>query len=526
MLKYLYKNNKKFFSLSLITIFLQSLVLIYIPLQLGVIVDTLVGGNDVDIFALVFQFAVIILLATACGMLKEYFKCKHYVQVMKVLEIDLAKSFLSKRLDISKVTNVFNQEIKSIVNNYLAQYMGIYQTLLWFFIAVAVGAVVSWEIVAYVIIATIITTAVNQLFSKKLSAYFKDFQNKNTTMNKVVQGMFSAVLTLNIFSAQKLAMEKMDNAFEEKKKSSFRYFNLCDTVISQTNNLLGYVAQYGLIIGAYILVFMGRLSIGEAVVLQYLMSYMVSPLKSIMGMKNLIDSSKDLRKDFVDFLAEPSQSNITIEKGGDISFENIDFSYDGNAFINNANLKFKQGERYLILGGSGSGKSTILKLILREISPTSGKITFAGEDISEINTASLYGNIAYCGQNIEIVPGTLQENIVLGYAFDQSKFDAVVEASNIKHLIPKTNTQFSEGLDNFSGGELQRIAIARMLYKDCDIFIFDEFSSALDNENAYTIEKMLLEIKGKMIINVTHRIHEDLTDRYDAVIRIDNGRLV
>jgi len=451
----------------------------------------------------------------------------YFTRLKKNIEMDVAKKLLHNNHAVSEITNIFNSEINTISANYFNSFFAILRASTGFVIAIYMGVRLSWEITTFVLVGAFITVLVSKLFANKMATEEKKAQESNTKMNRQVQGIFNVRKTIRLFSSETIAMNKLEASFEGKRKANLKNRLLRYSVVNYLfNQPIGNITYYGLLVMSYYWVFLGRITIGEAIIFQTISHYLTSPLYIMIPEKNDIDSTKQLRDKIIAILSTKNEKVTTLQKCGDIIIDNICFGYDNDKFFEGMTARFDFGKKYLIVGKSGSGKSTLLKMILKDIEPDHGSIKYAGTILSNINHVSWYKNIAYCGQNVEIIPGSLRENIILSYEPCEQRFTEIVNAMNIGYLDAKFDNELHEDMSNFSGGELQRVAIARMLYKNSDILIFDEFSSSLDNINAYNIESMLLDIEDKLIISVSHRVQKSLLQKYDKVMIMDNGNIV
>lgn len=194
-----------------------------------------------------------------------------------------------------------------------------------------------------------------------------------------------------------------------------------------------------------------------------------------------------------------------------INIENLKFSYDDKPILDNVNLEIKRNEIVGIEGASGSGKSTLLKLIMRFWNIDGGKIEIAGHNLLDINTKSLYKNIGYMTQTTELFEGSIRDNLLIAKpdATDEEINEALKKASILDYILKLKDglDTFTKELgDNFSGGERQRIGLARCFLKDAPILILDEPTSNLDALNESIILKSIVEnMKDKTIILVSHR---------------------
>lgn len=524
MIKYLWKQNKLLFAAVTMLTMGVSAVLVYLPKAVGDIVDVLIIGHNVNISSLIIRFVLILIgseiVLYFCYLLTVY----HRMKCRKVLETDLANKLVARLREQSNVINIYSQETELISEDYLSKFTVLIQSISSFIFAVILGASISRDIIIYYTLFTVLLLIITELLVKKIAALTKAVQDNNMAMNRLVIGVFAAIRTINIFFAKVNVLAKLERAIEKRRKAYIKRAVLNNN-IGQFNNFLSWLIQYGLMLGAYILVYWEKINIGQATTLILLNSYLSKPMFDIVIQRNLIASTREIRKKLEAILDEPDEEVTADLAVSDIGFCNVSFNYTDETFMSDLNLMFEHGKRYMIVGQSGSGKSTLLKLMLKELSPTSGAITYGGIDIANFNMPTWYKNIAYTSQRVEIIPGTLRENIIMGEVYDATRFNRIISLLNLEYLTDKLDNQLNEDLSNFSGGELQRIAIARMLYNDSPIFIFDEFSSALDNINAYQVERELLKVENKLLISVSHRLHIDLLENYDKIIIMESGRV-
>ncbi len=218
-------------------------------------------------------------------------------------------------------------------------------------------------------------------------------------------------------------------------------------------------------------------------------------------------------------------------KYGALEFKNVSFSYkDGADVLDNFNLKIEQGEKVGLVGHSGSGKSTITKLILRFADANNGEILIDGQNIANITQYDLRRNISYVPQESILFHRTIGENI--GYAKDNATKEEIKEAAKLAYADIFIN-QMSKGYDTLvgergvklSGGERQRVSIARAMLKNAPILILDEATSSLDSINESYIQNAFGELmKDKTTIVVAHRL--STIQKMDRIIVLDSGKIV
>ena len=207
-----------------------------------------------------------------------------------------------------------------------------------------------------------------------------------------------------------------------------------------------------------------------------------------------------------------------------IELNNVTYTYENHPVFEHISLKVEKGQKVGIVGESGCGKSTLLKLIAGLYAPTEGSVTVAGESVP----ANITKKVSVVMQSPMLLPLTIRENITMGHEYSSEWIDKVVDAANIRSWIDTLDkgldTYLGDRADELSGGQAQRIAIARAICKDADILLLDEPTSALDGENATSVlEALNRYAAGKTVIHVTHR-PEHLSG-YDRIFSMKAGEL-
>lgn len=203
-------------------------------------------------------------------------------------------------------------------------------------------------------------------------------------------------------------------------------------------------------------------------------------------------------------------------------FHNVKFE----DILNIENLTINSNEVTCIIGPSGSGKSTLLRLINKLISPTKGYISIDGEDIANIDSTTYRRRVPMLSQNPVTFPGTVRDNLLMGRKFQEKDMlsDDILKKS--LHAV-KLDKSLDEDIDKLSGGEAQRLATARLMLCDSEVYLLDEPSSALDDLTEDFVIKTMVDMsrdKNKTIIYVTHS--KDMADKYsDKLIKIVDGRI-
>lgn len=214
----------------------------------------------------------------------------------------------------------------------------------------------------------------------------------------------------------------------------------------------------------------------------------------------------------------------------DIRLENVSFGYDGSLVLDNVSAEMKKGTLTAIVGPSGSGKSTMLRLIARFYDPQKGRVLFGGEDERELDPEKLMKKISMVFQDVYLFQDTIGNNIRYGRQdATQEEIEAAAKQACCHDFIRKLpqgyDTMVGEAGSTLSGGEKQRISIARAILKDAPVILLDEATSSLDPENEAEMQKAIGRlVKGRTVIMIAHRLKT--VENATTIIVLDKGRVV
>lgn len=211
-----------------------------------------------------------------------------------------------------------------------------------------------------------------------------------------------------------------------------------------------------------------------------------------------------------------------------ICTENLSYAYEeGKQVLKSVNQKFGAGKSYAIVGASGSGKSTLLSLLMGSSDAYEGSIFFDGKELRQVHSDSLYEVITMVQQNVFIFNDTIRNNITMFREFPDEKLTDVIGQSGLAGLIADRGEGYicGENGKGLSGGEKQRISIARAFLCGASIMLVDEATAALDAATAYEVTSAILDIEALTRVVVTHRLEEELLSRYDEILVMKNGSI-
>lgn len=276
-----------------------------------------------------------------------------------------------------------------------------------------------------------------------------------------------------------------------------------------------------------------KLSVGSIVAIILLLGKAYEPI-AIFNVEYIdYKLNKVTLKKYIELLDLPddkflSEGNKIKKIEGNIELKNLSFSYFNKKVINNLSIEIKNNSSIAFVGESGSGKSTIIKLIIGLIKPNIGEIYIDKNKLSDINLNSYYDYVTYVSQEAPIFDGTLRENLIFDKKISDQEIIKVLELVSLESFFNQLenglNTELGEKGIRMSGGERQRVALARLFFEDSKIIILDEATSAIDNITEKKVIKNIIEkLKDKTIIFIAHKL-ETIKD-VDLIYVLSNGEI-
>ena len=269
------------------------------------------------------------------------------------------------------------------------------------------------------------------------------------------------------------------------------------------------------------------------------MNIIIWPMQEIADSYGNIISTKKIRERILEEISYKEEYPIegknkmeTAQENSDILFSDVSFAYGTKEILDKASFTINKNDHLIISGASGTGKSTIFKLITKELSPSGGDIFIMDNNIKDLTREEIYEKISIVAQKPMIFRDTILANIVLfenEEEIDRDRLDQAIKKSGLEPLIDNLEkgymTIIKDAGSNLSGGEMQRIEIARALYKDSPIILIDEATSALDLKMASEIEEIFARL-DKTLISISHRRDIDYSKYYDKIIEIEDKKTI
>jgi ATP-binding cassette subfamily B protein len=372
-------------------------------------------------------------------------------------------------------------------------------------------------------------------FQKMLTPRYKAVREGVSNLNSQLSNNLSGIVTIKSFTAEAHEVERIRRESDQYRLSNRRAITLSSAFSPLIRMVIvsGFIAI--MVFGGY-LALDGRLNVGLYSVMVFMTQRLLWPLTRLGQTFDLYQRAMASTTRILDLLKVESQikdgetSLPLADVQGAVRFEDVYFAYsNGIKVLDGLSFEISAGETAAIVGATGAGKTTVIKLLLRFYDVTGGRITLDGHNLRQLRAADLRNAIGLVSQDVFLFHGTVRENIVYG-TFD-APMEKIIEAAKIAEahefimaLPQRYDTIVGERGQKLSGGQRQRISIARAILKDPPILILDEATSSVDNETEAAIQRSLEKITvGRTTIIIAHRL--STIRNADQIFVLENGQL-
>lgn len=428
---------------------------------------------------------------------------------------------------LSALTN----DAASVEADYLAQQLAVITKTVTFFGALFMMLWYSPLLTAIAVGVTALPLAASLLTGGRLQAAEKQVSERNRDFTAALSDCLSGFAVVKTFKAEREIFQlfaESNRALEQEKFSRRRL----KVLIGMIGAVTGLVAQLGVFLaGAWLALSGSGLTAGTVILFVNLMNFMIGPVSELPALLAGRRAALGLIGKLADALekdgsAGGSRTLSRLEHG--IELRDVSFGYEaGKDVLHHVSARFEAGRAYAIVGGSGSGKSTLLNLLLAENTGYRGSVLLDGTELRELSPEALYGLMSVIHQNVFVFNASIRDNVSMFREFPQEALDEAIRRAHLRELLDARGADYlcGENGKGLSGGEKQRVSIARSLLKKSSVLLVDEATAALDMQTAHQVSSDILDLTGMTRIVVTHSLEEALLRRYDGIFVLKNGTL-
>lgn len=534
-----YKKNHTTFFIALLSTLLTAALNLWIAWVLQQMIDSVSGvPGSLKLSVLAWCVASVVIAIIALKIISYCSKPRFMEVAMKQYKDFAFRKLTKKSISTFRVENTanyisaFSNDATAIENGYLEMQFNILANGI-----TLIGALVM--MIAYSPIMTVVAClffvlpiGVSYITGNRIEKAERTISEKNSELVATLKDSLSGFSVIKSFKAENAisGLFTKSNAAVEQAKCSKRKLV---TVISGLAGVAGVTAQLGtFLVGAFLALSGWSITPGILIVFINLTANVINPIRELpeqlasgKAAVALIDKLADSLEDNV----REEGSHIPDQLSNGITVKNVTFGYEtGCDILHDINVTFDRGKKYAIVGASGSGKSTLLNLLMASHGNYSGQIYYNGHEVKDINSASLYDIVSMIQQNVFVFNASIRDNITMFHEFPETEVSHAIELSGLSKLIADRGEEYlcGENGSGLSGGEKQRISIARSLLKKSQVLLVDEATASLDAETAYQVSSAILGLDDITGIVVTHSLDEGLLRQYDGIITLKNGSIV
>ena len=533
-------SSKKYIALTVLAQWLKTVANIVMIFILSNLLAQILDGKAFDFKRLLpylGAIAAVMLVRYLCGYASSQTAFFASSEVKKVLRQKMYKKLTrmgasySEKVSTSEVLQVFIEGVDQLelyFGKYLPQFFFAMLAPITLF---AVLVFVSWKASVVLLICVplipLSIVAVQKIAKRLLSKYWGVYTNLGDTFLENIQGL----TTLKVYQADERKNVEMNEKAEEFRRITMKVLTMQLNSVS----VMDIVAYAGSAVGVVIAIIQvknGTITLPQAFLIIMLAADFFLPLRLLgsffhVAMNGMAASDKLFK--LLDTKEDEHGAEIPENLDGDIEIKDLSFSYDGEkTVLNDISATFKKHELISIVGESGCGKSTLASLLCGTTKGYSGSITIGGVEIKDIDEKTLMNNITAVNFNSYIFAGTVKENLLIAdsNASDEKMIDAL-NMVNLWSFLSEQNgldTKLNQQGSNFSGGQRQRLAIARALLHNTPIYVFDEVTSNIDAESENDIMAVIHNMaKIKTVILISHRLENVVGS--DKILLLDKGKI-
>ena len=524
----LVQNHKVLYFISLILIVSYSVVDLLKSILMSYIFDDHLLDSISSLIVIVLVFLGVYLIVSS---LQQY-----VVEVLKnkirySLNKNLYQSYASRNIesfqkkDSSEILNEFNNEVNVVIDNYVSSKLNVFSLTISLILGSLYIANLSVEILMFLLLCAFITIFINSIFKNRLK---KNQMNYLASMKQwlcSIKNLCRCFNDIKVLNLEKVFCDNLDIENKNLEQSTLKN-NGFIKILTSINSFISQAMFFLTLLFGIVLIHYNRLTVGQLLGIAQASNMVIMPIVNYANLRNMIQSSKPVLQKLLDnsMCYEENKPIVFDEQIHDIKIKHLSYSYGARLILDLNNLVINQGKKYLVIGKSGDGKSTFLDILTKQ--KKADGIYVNDKDLKDVQFSTYAEKFSYVNQKNDLLPFSFEQNITLGRKMSKYSLKDLVTIFNLESIFDKERDNLDFEHLNLSGGEKQRICLARAMYRNKKWLFLDEAFSAIDKTNSDRIHQFILSNPDLTVLSIEHKVTKETVSLYDKVLLFKNKKIV
>lgn len=524
----LVQNHKVLYFISLILIVSYSVVDLLKSILMSYIFDDHLLDSILSLIVIVLIFLGVYLIVSISQ--------QYVVEVLKnkvrySLNQNLYQSYASRNIesfqkkDSSEILNEFNNEVNVVIDNYVSSKLNVFSLTISLILGSLYIANLSVEILMFLLFCAFITIFINSIFKNRLKKNQMNYLDSMKQWLCSIKYLCRCFNDIKIFNLERKFCDDLDIENKNLEQSTLKN-NGFIKILTSINSFISQAMFFLTLLFGIVLIHYNRLTVGQLLGIAQASNMVIMPIVNYANLRNMIQSSKPVLQKLLDnsMCYEENEPIVFDEQIHDIKIKHLSFSYGARLILDLNNLVIDQGKKYLVIGKSGDGKSTFLDILTKQ--KKADGIYVNDKDLKDVQFSTYADTFSYVNQNNDLLPFSFEQNITLGRKMSKYSLKELVTIFNLESIFDKERDNLDFEHLNLSGGEKQRICLARAMYRNKKWLFLDEAFSAIDKTNSDRIHQFILSNPDLTVLSIEHKVTKETVSLYDEVLLFENKKIV
>ena len=524
----LVQNHKVLYFISLILIVSYSVVDLLKSILMSYIFDDhLLDSISSLVLIIIIFLGVYLIVSISQQYVVEVLKNK----IRYSLNKNLYQSYASRNIesfqkkDSSEILNEFNNEVNVVIDNYVSSKLNVFSLTISLILGSLYIANLSVEILMFLLFCAFITILINSIFKNSLKKNQMNYLDSMKQWLCSIKNLCRCFNDIKILNLEKVFCDGLDIENKNLEQSTLKS-NGFIKILTSINSFISQAMFFLTLLFGIVLIHYNRLTVGQLLGIAQASNMVIMPIVNYANLRNMIQSSKPVLQKLLDnsMYYEENESIVFDEQIHDIKIKHLSYSYGARQILDLNNLVIDQGKKYLVIGKSGDGKSTLLDILTKQ--KKADGIYVNDKDLKDVQFSTYADTFSYVNQNNDLLPFSFEQNITLGRKMSKYSLKELVTIFNLESIFDKERDNLDFEHLNLSGGEKQRICLARAIYRNKKWLFLDEAFSAIDKTNSDRIHQFILSNPDLTVLSIEHKVTKETVSLYDEVLLFENKKIV